>query len=263
MPAMKDQVIVITGASAGIGAAVAELAVERGARVVLAARRQDELAQLAAKLGDRALAVPTDVTRRADNEALRDRALAAFGQIDVWIANAGRGISRMVSELTDEDIDDMIKVNLKSVLYGIQAVLPHFKQRKRGQIVAVSSGLARFAFAPQRSAYSASKAAVNLLMASLRGELRSEFPDIYATTVMPGIVATDFGKNAMHGGIDNAKMPGAQPVREVAEVIADVIDKPRAEVYTRPQMRELAARYFSAEDVTEIEKGFGFPQPPR
>ena len=256
---MQDKVIVITGASAGIGAALAELAVSRGARVVLAARREADLAALATKLGDRALAVPTDVTRRADNEQLRDRTLAAFGQIDVWVANAGRGISRLVSELTDEDIDDMITVNLKSVLYGIQAVLPHFKQRKRGQLIAVSSGLARFPFAPQRSAYSASKAAVNLLVASLRGELRAEFPDIHATTVMPGVVATEFGKNARHGGIDNAKLPGAQPVDEVAAVIADVIEKPRAEVYTRPQMRELAARYFSAEDVAEIEKSFSLP----
>ena len=257
---MKDQVIVITGASAGIGAATAELVISRGARVVLAARRPDELAALASRLGDRAIAVPTDVTRRADNEQLRDRALAAFGQIDVWIANAGRGITRLVSELTDADVDDMMTVNLKSVLYGIQAVLPHFKQQKRGQIIAVSSGLSRFPFAPQRSAYSASKAAVNLLMASLRGELRGGgFSDIHAMTVMPGVVATEFGNNALHGGADNAKMPGAQPVGEVAEVIADLIESPRAEVYTRPQMRELAARYFAAEDVSAIEKGFGGP----
>jgi len=261
---MHDHVIVITGASAGIGAAVAELAVQRGARVVLAARRTHELNELAVKLGGpaRAHVVQTDVTRRADNEALRDAALAAFGQIDAWVANAGRGISRMVSELTDADIDDMITVNLKSVLYGIQAVLPHFKERKRGQIVAVSSGLSRFPFVPQRSAYSASKAAVNLLMASLRGELRPMFPDIWATTVFPGIVATEFGVNALHGGVDNATLPGAQPVGEVAQVIVDVIEKPRAEVYTRPQMRQLAEKYFSAEDVAEIEKGFG-PPPPR
>ena len=262
---MKDQVIVITGASAGIGAALAELVVQRGGRVVLAARREDELAALAIKLGGsaHAIAVPMDVTRRADNETLRDKALAAFGQIDVFVANAGRGISRMVSELTDADIDEMMTVNFKSVLYGIQAVLPHFKERKRGQIVAVSSGLSRFAVAPQRSAYSASKAAVNLLMASLRGELRADYPDIWATTVMPGVVATDFGKNAKHGGVDNSKLPGAQPVGEVAEVIASVIEKPRAEIYTRPQMRQLAEKYFSADDVADIEKTFGMPPPPR
>lgn len=257
---MKDKVVVITGASSGIGAALAGVCVARGARVVLAARRRAELEALAQSFGDRAIAVVTDVTRRADNEALRDRALAAFGQIDVWVANAGRGISRLVSELSDEDIDDMVTVNMKSVLYGIQSVLPHFKERTRGQIIAVSSGLSRFPFAPQRSAYSACKAGVNLLMASLRGELRMQgLANIWATTVMPGIVATEFGTNALHGGVDNAKLPGAQPVSEVADVIADVIEKPRAEVYTRPQMKELAARYFSADDVTEIEKTFGPP----
>ena len=94
-----------------------------------------------------------------------------------------------------------------------------------------------------------------------RGELREAFPDIWATTVLPGVVSTDFGKNALHGGVDNAKLPGAQPVGEVAEVIANVIEKPRAEVYTRPQMRELAEKYFSAEDVSEIEKSFGRPPP--
>lgn len=263
---MKDQVIVITGASSGIGAALAHEVVGRGGRVVLAARRADELAALADKLGgpSRALAVVTDVTRRQDNEALRDKALAAFGQLDVFVANAGRGISRMVSELTDDDIDEMVTVNLKSVLYGIQAVLPHFKTQKRGQIVAVSSGLSRMPFAPQRSAYSASKAAVNLLMGSLRGELRaSGFGDIWATTVLPGVVATEFGINAKHGGVDNAKLPGAQPVGEVAQVIADVIEKPRAEAYTRPQMRDMAARYFGAEDVGEIEKNFTGAPPPR
>jgi NADP-dependent 3-hydroxy acid dehydrogenase YdfG len=255
---MKDKVIVITGASAGIGAALAETAAKRGARgVVLAARRVAELSAVAEKLGNVALVVPTDVTRRADNELLRDRALAKFGAIDVWVNNAGRGISRMVSQLSDADIDDMMTVNVKSVLYGIQAVLPHMKERKRGHIITVSSGLSRFPFAPQRSAYSASKAAVNLLMASLRVELRDEFPEIHTTTVLPGVVATEFGVNALHGGVDNRRLPNAQPVDEVAGVIADAIDNPIAEVYTRAQMRELAARYFAAEDVSAIER-----QPP-
>lgn len=258
-----DKVIVITGASAGIGAALAEEVVRRGAKVVLAARREPELAQLAAKLGDVAHPVVADVTSRADVERLRDRALARFGHVDVWVNNAGRGITCMPSQLTDADVDDMIGVNLKSVLYGIQAILPHFKQRKRGQIISVSSGLARLPFAAQRSAYSAAKAAVNLLMASLRGELRGEFPDIHATTVMPGVVATEFGSAALHGGVDSRKLPGAQPVGEVAVVIADVIATPCAEVYSRPQMREMVARYYSAEDVGPIEAQIAIPLPPR
>lgn len=254
---MNDQVIVITGASAGIGHAFAIEAARRGAKVVLAARRQAELDQLAQQLGGNALAVATDVTRRADNDRLRDRALEKFGHIDVWVNNAGRAISRLVSELTDEDIDEMMTINVKSVVYGIQAVLPHFRERKRGHIVTVSSGLSRFPFAPQRSAYSAAKGAVNMIMASLRIELRTAFPDIKCTTVLPGVVATDFGLNALHGGVDNRKLPNAQPVEEVARVMADTIEHPRAEVYTRPQLLQLASRYFSADDVSVVES-----QPP-
>lgn len=249
---MNDKVIVITGGSAGIGAALAEVAARRGAAgIVVAARREGELAAVAAKTG--ALAVPTDVTRRADVEQLRDRAIAKFGRIDVWVNNAGRGISKLVSQLTDADVDDMMTINVKSVLYGIQAVLPHFRERKRGQIITISSGLSRFPFAAQRSAYSAAKAAVNLLMASLRVELRADYPDIHCTTVMPGVVATDFGANALHGGVDSRVLPNAQPVGEVADLIADAIEQPRAELYTRAQLRELAARYFAAEDVAAIE----------
>ena len=254
MPAMNDKVIVITGASSGIGATLAQVLAARAARgLVLASRRVSELEQLAGKLGERAVAVPTDVTRRADNERLRDVALRKFGQIDVWINNAGRGISKLVSELTDADIDEMIAVNLKSVVYGIQAVLPHFKERQRGHIITISSGLARLPLAAQRSAYSASKAGVNLLMASLRRELRDPFPEIQTTVVMPGVVATEFGANALHGGLDSRALPGAQPVEEVAEIIAQAIEHPVAETYTRPEMKQLASRYFAADDVAAME----------
>lgn len=252
---MLDKVIVITGASSGIGAALAEEVVRRGARgVVLAARRADPLAALAERLGPSALAVATDVTARADLDALRDRTLAHFGQLDVLVNNAGRGISQVVSALTDEDIDEMTRVNVKSVVYGVQAVLPHFKAQKRGHILTISSGLSRLPLAASRSAYAASKAAVNLLMGSLRMELRDAFPDIHCTTVMPGVVATDFGVNVRHGGVDSRKLPGAQPVEEVARVIADAIERPVAECYTRPEMRDLVARYFAAEDVDALER---------
>ena len=260
MRAMKDKVIVITGASEGIGAATAEEVARRGARVVLAARNMDKLSAVADKIraqGGQSLFMSTDVTRRVDNEKLRDVVLGKWGGIDVWINNAGRAISRSVAELTDEDIDEMVTINIKSVVYGIETVLPHFKERQRGQIISLSSGLSRFPWAPQRSMYSASKAAVNMLMANLRVELRQQFPQIAITTVLPGIVATDFGLNARHGGVDNKKLPGAQPVEEVANVIADVIEKPKPEVYTRHQMLELAGRYYAAEDVTEIEAQFG------
>jgi NADP-dependent 3-hydroxy acid dehydrogenase YdfG len=261
---MNDKVIVITGASSGIGAALAEVVAARGAQgIVLAARRPDELAAVAARAGSNALAVVTDVTQRGDVEQLRDRALARFGQIDVWIGNAGRGISRSVTELTDADLDDMMTTNVKSVLYGIQAVLPHFRARGTGHLITVSSMLGRISMAPIRSAYSAAKSAVNSLMTSLRLELKAEFPQIHVSTVMPGVVATSFGANALHGGPDSRIMPSAQPVGEVAQAIANLIERPRAELYTRPELAQLASRYFSAEDVATVEDGPPFSMMPR
>lgn len=260
---MQDKVIVITGASSGIGEKLAEVVAGRGARVVLAARRADELSAIAVRLGPGALAVATDVTRRADVDRLRDRALERFGQIDVWVGNAGRGITRSVTQLTDDDFDDMMATNVKSVLYGIQAVIPHFRDRRRGHLITVSSMLGRIPMAPVRSAYSAAKAAANSLMTSLRLELRAEFPDIHVSTVLPGVVATAFGANALHGGPDSRKLANAQPVDEVARAIADLIDHPRAELYTRPELATLAARYFSADDVGTLESGPPFAAMPR
>jgi NADP-dependent 3-hydroxy acid dehydrogenase YdfG len=261
---MQDKVIVITGASSGIGEHLAEVVIARGAKgVVLAARRADALAAVAARLGDKALAVVTDVTRRSDVEQLRDRALERFGHIDVWVGNAGRGITRSVTQLTDADLDDMMTTNVKSVLYGIQAVVPHFRERQRGHLITVSSMLGRIAMAPNRSAYSAAKSAVNSLMTSLRLELRAELPDIHVSTVMPGVVATSFGANALHGGPDSRTMPNAQPVGEVAQAIANLIERPRAELYTRPELGALAARYYGADDVGVIEAQPPFTLMPR
>lgn len=256
---VMDKLIVITGASSGIGAALADECARRGARLVLAARRTDALTVVAARTG--ALAVPTDVTRRAEVEALASAAAAHGGRIDVWVNNAGRGVTRQVSELTDEDVDEMMLVNLKSALYGMQAVLPRFKAAQRGHIVNVSSMLGRVPFAPIRSAYAAAKAALNSLTANLRMELAADFPAIHVTSVMPGVVATDFGKNARHGGPDSRTMPMAQPVEEVATIIADAIEAPRAEVYTRPGMRELAVNYYGAEDIGAAERQPPFVRP--
>lgn len=154
---MNGRVLVATGASAGIGAEVARRATAAGASVVLAARSRDKLEAVAVEAGSRAFVVPTDVTVRAEVDALARAAIDRFGQIDVWINNAGRGIARATSDLSDEDVDAMITVSVKSALYGMQAVLPHFKQRGEGQIVNVSSMLGRVPFAPFRSAYCAAK----------------------------------------------------------------------------------------------------------
>jgi NADP-dependent 3-hydroxy acid dehydrogenase YdfG len=256
---MKDKIIVITGASAGIGAAIAQQAGARGARLALAARRKKELDDVAAKSGEGALVVVTDVTARADVDALARAAIERFGHVDVWINNAGRGISRLVSELRDEDIDDMMRDNVKSALYGMQAILPHFKERGRGQIINVSSMLGRIPYVPFRSAYCAAKHALNALTGSLRLELRATHPEILATIVSPGPVATEFGSSALHGGPDSRAMPGAQTADEVASVVIDAIENPRIDVYTAPGQPGSVRAYY--DDMEAFESASPFAQP--
>ena len=248
-----DKVVVITGASAGIGAELAKQLAARGAKVVVAARRKAELDAVAAKIGQNALAVVTDVTKRKDVDHLSQAALDRFGRIDVWVNNAGRGISRPVAELTDDDLDAMWRDNMKSVVYGIQAVLPHFKSRNAGQIINVSSGLSRAPFAPVRAAYGAVKSAANMLSASLRVELRATHPGIHVTVLLPGVVATEFGINSINATIDNRKLPGAQSVEDAAKAIVDVIEKPRPEAYTSAFIAEGIARYQRDPEAVEAE----------
>ncbi|MBU8895162.1 SDR family NAD(P)-dependent oxidoreductase [Corallococcus sp. M34] len=248
---MEQRVIVITGASAGIGAELARRCGEEGAKVVLAARRRTELEAVAARAGPEALAVVTDVTRRGDVERLRDRALERFGRIDVWVNNAGHGISRSVAELTDEDLESMWRDNVHSALYGMQAVLPHFQARGTGQIVNVSSELGRLPLIPPRSAYSAAKHALNALSACLRLELARTHPGLMVSVVMPGLVATEFGVNARGGGPDSRAIPGAQSVEDAAAVLLDVIANPRPEAYTRPGTHAEVERYYR--DVAAFE----------
>src|SRR5919198_708807 len=164
--------VVITGASGGIGAALAIELGRQGHRLALAARRDAELQAIARQTGAQTIVVPTDVTRRADVEHLRDCALSLFGHVDVWVNNAGRGMTKPVLELTDEDLDVMMAVNVKSALYGMQAIVPHFIERGAGHVINVSSFLSRVPFATYRSAYNAAKAALNALTANLRMDLR-------------------------------------------------------------------------------------------
>ena len=249
------KVVVITGASSGIGAALARELARRGDyALVLAARNEERLQSVARDVGRDAHVVTADVTRRADVERIRDEAVKAFGRIDVWINNAGRGITRPVLELTDEDVDAMMAINVKSVLYGIQAIVPYFTQQASGHIINVSSFLGRVPLATFRSVYSAAKAAMNSLTANLRVDLRRTHPDIKVSLVMPGIVSTEFARNAI-GGLPATPPAGAmqpQTAEQVAVVMADLIERPVPEVYTNPATAGIAKRYF--EDIAAFEE---------
>ncbi|HEY4106477.1 MAG TPA: SDR family NAD(P)-dependent oxidoreductase [Polyangiaceae bacterium] len=247
-----NQVVVITGASSGIGAALAALLGARGENLVLAARRKPELDAVVARSGS-AIGVVADVTNRAEVERIAQAGLTKFGRIDVWVNNAGRGISRSVLDLSDEDFEQMMSVNVKSALYGMQTAVPIFRHQGKGQLINVSSVLGRVPLAPFRSAYSASKHALNALTASLRLDLRAE-PNIFVSSVHPGVVKTEFGLRALHGGVDSRAIPNAQSAEEVAQVIASVIDEPRADVYTSAHAKQLVLNYYGAEDMAEAER---------
>jgi len=241
---MTKSTVVITGASSGIGAATAELLGGRGMQVVLVARRTEALAQVAARAG-RAYPVTADMTRREEVRRVVAEAIGRFGEIDVWVNNVGQGITRMPTQLTDDDIDQVMRVNVKSALYGMQEVLPHFIARGAGHVINVSSLLGRMPMATMRSAYCGAKHFLNALTATFRAEVQESHPGIQFSLVSPGVVQTDFGLNALHGGPDSRQLPYSQTAEEVALVIAEVIATRAPDVYTRAGSQASVAGYYA------------------
>jgi NADP-dependent 3-hydroxy acid dehydrogenase YdfG len=189
MENIKDKVIVITGASSGIGAAAARKFVELGAKVVLAARREDQLKALTANMGNNALYVVTDVSKRADLDNLVQEAISKFGHIDVLWNNAGIMPISFFDEGHVDEWDRMIDINIKGVLYGINAVLPHMLKRGEGHILATSS-VGGLKTTPGIGVYSGTKFAVRAIMDTLREEVAQT---IKVTTVFPGATQSELG----------------------------------------------------------------------
>jgi len=242
---MQGKVVVITGASGGIGAAAASAVASRGGSVALVARRERELRAVAERCGSNALSVVADVTKRAQVQRAIRAAIEHFGHVDVLVNNVGRGITRLPTALTDEDIDDMIQINIKSVIYGVQEILPHFRERGSGHIVNVSSILGRMPMAPFRSAYNGAKHFLNAMTWNIRQELSESAPGVVVSLVSPPVVATEFGVNALHGGPDSRSLPFPQNVHEVGNVIAWVIDTRKLDVYTRPGSKPRVTEFLS------------------
>ena len=188
---IEGKVVVITGASSGLGEATARLLSAQGASVVLGARRIDRLRVLADELsrrGGKALAVPTDVIQCDQVKRLVDAAVQTYGRIDVMINNAGLMPQALLERLKIDEWNRMIDVNIKGVLYGIAAALPHMKRQKAGHFINVSS-VAGHRVGPGFAVYAATKYAVRALSEGLRQEVKPY--NIRTTVISPGAVATE------------------------------------------------------------------------
>jgi NADP-dependent 3-hydroxy acid dehydrogenase YdfG len=239
MSSIENKVVVITGASSGIGEAVARLLAERGAHVVVGARRTDRLETLVAditKQGGSARFRAADVTKRADAQALVDFAKAEFGRVDVLINNAGVMPLSPLDALKVEEWDQMIDVNIRGVLYGIAAVLPEMKARGDGQIINVAS-IGAHRVVPTAAVYCATKYAVW----AISDGLRQESTDLRVTTISPGVVESELAHTisdaATAKAMENWRQIAIAP-DAIARAIAFAIEQPGdvdvSEIIVRP-----------------------------
>jgi NADP-dependent 3-hydroxy acid dehydrogenase YdfG len=242
---IEGKVVVITGASSGLGAATARLLSEQGARIALGARRKDRIEALADELGGsgKTIAVEMDVTQHDQVKNLVDVAVKTFGRIDVMINNAGLMPQSLLESLRIEDWDRMIDVNIKGVLYGIAAVLPYMRQQKAGHIINVSS-VAGHKVGPGSAVYAATKHAVLALSEGLRQEVKPY--NIRTTVISPGVVATELPNSvtdpAVSGRIHKLYEEIAIPADSFARAVAFAISQPDDvdinEILFRPTRQE-------------------------
>ncbi len=231
---VKDSVIVVTGASSGIGRATALAFARKGAAVVLAARRAaalEEVARECEAAGGSALAVPTDVT---DDEAVQElarRAVERFGRIDVWVNNASVTAFAPFQEIPLEDFRRILDVNIMGYVHGARAALPYLREQGKGVLINVSSIVAAIP-QPYTHAYSMAKAAIRVLGASLRQELRLDGAKrVRVCTVMPATIDTPFfDHTANYTGRKAKAMPPVYTAERVARTIVDLARVPRREV---------------------------------
>jgi short-subunit dehydrogenase len=229
---LSESVIVVTGASGGIGAAVAHALAERGTSVVLAARRADALTEIAAQCGARggaALPVPTDVSDARAVEALAATATARFGRIDAWINNAAVALYADLADAPLDEVRRTIEVNLFGYLHGIRAALPRLSAAGGGVIVNVASVLSAVT-TPYMGAYNLSKHAVRALSDTVRQEL----PDrsVSVCTVLPASIDTPLYRHAGNRtGYTVRPLPPVYPPEVVAQAVVRLLRSPRREAY--------------------------------
>ncbi len=244
---IAGKVIVITGASSGLGEATARLLAAEGACVVLGARRADRIQTLAEELvanGGKALVVPTDVTDYDQVKRLVDAAVQTYGRVDVMINNAGIMPHSPLERLKVDDWNRMIDVNIKGVLYGIAAALPYMQHQKSGHIINVSS-VAGHKVRPGAVVYAATKTAVRVISEGLRMEVKPY--NIRTTVISPGAVATELPESVTEPDVAEhmrrfyaeLALPADSFARMVAFVISQPEDVDVNEILFRPTRQEL------------------------
>jgi NADP-dependent 3-hydroxy acid dehydrogenase YdfG len=245
---IADKVVVITGASSGIGETIAKFLARHGAKVVIGARRKNRIDAVVKEIspaGGKAVGFAVDVTKRPEVEALVRGAVDSFGRVDVIVNNAGIMPIAPIEALKVEEWDRMIDVNIKGLLYGVAAVLPIMQKQKQGHIINMASVFGIKVFAPGGTVYCATNSAVRALTEGLRIELHSQ--NIRCTMISPGAVATELPE----GSSDEAtrknlrefyKTVMAIPADSIARAIAYAIEQPAEveidEIVIRPTAQD-------------------------
>jgi NADP-dependent 3-hydroxy acid dehydrogenase YdfG len=222
---IQNKVVVITGASAGIGLATAHLLAQQGAKIVLAARSADKLDAIAAEMKQQSYAVlpvTADVRQKADVDRLVKTSLEQYGQIDILINNAGQSVVGAVETLNLDDFQAVFQLNIMGVLYGMQAVIPAMRAAGGGMILNISSMTSKLLL-HNLGGYASTKAMLNLLSNTAREELAPD--NIRVITVYPRRTETDFGKNARgnYFGTSRGLRPNGTNIVDSAEYVAEKI----------------------------------------
>jgi NADP-dependent 3-hydroxy acid dehydrogenase YdfG len=243
---IAGKVVVITGASSGLGESTARLLAAKGATVVLGARRKERIDALVKDIiaaGGRAIGFKADVSNRGDVEALVKGAIDAYERVDVIVNNAGIMPIAPMAALKVEEWDRMIDVNIKGVLYGVAAVLPFMQRRKHGHIINIASVLGFKVFAPGGTVYSATKFAVRAVTEGLRIELKAD--NIRSTMISPGAVATELPESSSEEDTRRnlrELYKIAIPADSIARAIAYAIEQPNEveidEIVVRPTAQD-------------------------
>ncbi len=236
-----NKVVIVTGASSGIGEATAKFFAKKGAKVVLAACSKEKLEKLVKEL-PHAFVVPTDMTKQSNIERLARLTKEKFGKVDILINNAGRGYDAAVEAITVGAFHDVFDLDLLGPILAMQQVIPLMREQKRGVIVNISSGTALMVL-PHMSVYASLKQALAKISLTAREELKKD--NINVTVVYPYITDTNFEKNTLREGkepewsgeVSGRKLPPADSPEFVAEKILHGIQHNDAEVYAHDWMK--------------------------